>query len=353
MNATWGNHFKITIFGESHGEAIGVVIDGVPSGIALDHATLAHEMARRAPGQTDTSTPRREADAVQLLSGVFQGYTTGAPLCAMIQNTNTISKDYDPSKLRPGHADFTAWVKYKGFADYRGGGHFSGRLTAPLVYAGAIAKQVLSQSGIQIGARILSICDITDSAAAPERIIEASKSDFPVVNASLREPMRAAILSAKAEEDSVGGVVECVATGLPVGKGAPLFGSVEGSIASMMFAIPAVKGIEFGLGFGLTTRRGSEVNDAMHVENGIVRHTSNHNGGILGGITNGEALVFRVAIKPTATIAKEQQTVDINTMTDTTIQSKGRHDPCIVPRALPVVEAGLAICLLDLMGEQT
>ena len=326
MSDIWGENLKISIFGESHGAAIGVVIDGLPAGITLDWEHIRAEMRRRAPGNAPFSTPRKEADEVEILSGVYEGKTTGVSLCGIVRNTDTRSKDYKPHLLRPGHADFTAFMKYGGFADPRGGGHFSGRLTAPIVFAGAIAKQILSARGIEITANIAQI----------------GQTKTP--------PFDDEILCVKAEGDSVGGAIECVINGISAEIGAPIFGSVESKISAMMFSIPAVKAVEFGAGVAFAQIRGSEANDEFYIENGKILTKTNNNGGINGGITNGMPIVFRVTIKPTPSISREQNTVDIERMENTTIEIEGRHDPCIVPRAVVVIEAAAALCILDLMG---
>ena len=361
MSGTWGRSIRLTIFGESHGPAVGMVLDGLPPGFPVDWADVSREMARRAPGSGELSTRRAETDSYEILSGMFEGKTTGAPLTALIRNEDARSSDYSPHILRPGHADWTALVKYKGHADHRGGGRFSGRLTAPLVCAGAIAKQVLRRDGIDVGARIVRIYDAEDTSLdtcgaaiwhgeAAARVIAASKKTFPAADDAAGERMKAAILRAKQEGDSVGGVIECAATGLPAGWGEPFFGSVESSVASMMFSIPAVKGIEFGAGFGFARLRGSEANDPLEYDEGglRVRAATNRNGGVNGGISNGHAVIFRVAVKPTPTIGKEQRTVDIASGETVLAAFGGRHDPCIAPRAVPAIEAGLALCLLDL-----
>ncbi len=350
----WGEQFRVTIFGESHGEGIGVVIDGIPGGIPLDLEEIRQEMGRRAPGKNSMSTPRNEKDEVKILSGFFDGKTTGTPLAGVIYNTNTISKDYTPELIRPGHADFTGFMKYGKFHDYRGGGHFSGRLTAPIVFAGAIAKQILKQEGICIGAHILQVGSIVDRAfdpinGSPELYDSIRKQAFPTLDAEAGDTMQAYILEKKNELDSVGGIIECGVTGLPVGLGNPFFGSVESRISSMMFSIPAVKGIEFGDGFGFAEMTGSLANDEFCVEDEVIRTRTNHNGGINGGITNGMPMLFKVAIKPTPSIAKPQRTVNLKTMENTELSVHGRHDPCIVHRAVPVVEAGCAIALLDML----
>ena len=321
-----------TIFGESHGPAIGVVMTGLPGGLELNMEAVAAEMARRAPGKDKTSTARKEADKVQILSGMFEGKTTGTPLCAVIPNTDTRSKDYSKLKdlPRPGHADYTASLRYGGFADYRGGGHFSGRLTAPLVFAGAVAKQILAQRGIVVTSRI----DLLGGVANPTA-----------------EQIDEIILAAKAEADSVGGAVQCVVSGVPAGFGAPDLGeNAEGIFAKHLFAVPGVKGIEFGAGFGFANMRGSEANDPFVMEGDTVCTLTNHAGGINGGITNGMPLVFRVAMRPTPSIGKQQQTVSLSAKTNETLTVEGRHDPCIVKRALPVIEAAAALAVCEIMG---
>ncbi len=326
---TFGEQLKLSIFGESHGNGIGMVIDGLPPGLAVDEAFIAAEMARRAPGNSSQSTPRKEADQVELLSGVFNGVTTGAPICGMIRNTNTRSKDYTPELPRPGHADLTAHIKYNGYTDYRGGGHFSGRLTAPLVFAGALCKSLLAKNDISVTAKITEIGGITGD--------------------GLTEAMEDAILRAGNEGDSVGGIIETSAANLPAGLGSPFFGSVESRLASMLYSIPAVKGVEFGDGFSLAKMRGSEANDAIVCSGPNYRTRTNHNGGINGGITNGMDLLFRVGIKPKPSISKPQDTVNLLTGEPATLEVHGRHDPCIVPRAVCVVEAAAAIVLADLL----
>ena len=321
-----------TIFGESHGPSIGVVMTGLPSGLELDMEAVGLEMARRAPGRDKTSTPRKEADAVEILSGLFEGKTTGTPLCARIANTDTRSRDYSKLKdcPRPSHGDYTASVRYGGFADYRGGGHFSGRLTAPLVFAGAVAKQILAQRGITVESRI----DLLGGVANPTA-----------------EQIEEIILAAKADADSVGGAVRCTVSGVPAGFGAPDLGeNAEGIFAKHMFAVPGVKGIEFGAGFGFASMRGSEANDPFVMDGDAVRTLTNHAGGINGGITNGMPLVFRVAMRPTPSIGKPQQTVSLSNHTNETLTVEGRHDPCIVKRALPVLEAAAALAVCEIMG---
>ena len=348
MRNVWGESLQISIFGESHGEGAGIVIGGLPAGFALDFDALKAEMARRAPGKDGLSTTRKEPDDAEILSGLFDGKTTGAPLCAFIRNTDTRSRDYEPMLPRPGHADYAAFLKYAGHADYRGGGHFSGRLTAPLVFAGAVAKQLLRKENIEIYGKIGSIYNIEDETADMKSFIEAAGKPFPVYNDARGEEMKAAILAAKNQGDSVGGVIEFAVVGVPGGLGEPFFSSVESRLSSMLFSIPAVKGVEFGGGFALAGMKGSKANDAMTAEGGKIRFLSNHNGGVTGGITTGEPIRFSVAVKPTPSIAKRQKTVDLTNNEAAEITVKGRHDPCIVPRAVPVVEAAAAICILDL-----
>ncbi len=354
MSNVWGKNIKVSLFGESHGAGIGVVLGGLPAGEDIDIAAIAAQMQRRAPGQNETSTTRREMDEVEVLSGLFNGKTTGAPVCGIIRNHDTDSTAYTPNLPRPGHADLTAHIKYKGFNDYRGGGHFSGRLTAPLTFVGSLAKQLLARQGIFIGSHIQQIADVCDTpfiTVEPELLQKLEKARFPLLDESMQEPMREAILATKAENDSVGGIIECAACGILAGVGSPFFESLESTISAMMFAIPAVKGIEFGSGFDFALMRGSEANDEIYTEAGIIKTLTNHSGGINGGIANGMPLVFRVVIRPTPSIGIAQKTVNLATMQNTQINIQGRHDPCIVPRAAVVVEAALALCLLDALLE--
>jgi chorismate synthase len=353
MSGNWGDRLKLSLFGESHGPAIGVVVDGLPPGFVPDWEGVRADMARRAPGRGALTSPRRESDEWEVLSGLYEGAATGAPLCAVIRNTDTRSSDYDRGVMRPGHADMAAFVKYGGYADHRGGGHFSGRLTAPIVFAGALARQILRADGIKIGSRILSIHGVRDVDATPEEILAVSGAgrELPVCSAERGERMRAEIEAARACGDSVGGVIECVALGTPPGWGEPFFRSVESVVAEMMFSIPAVKGVEFGDGFALADVRGSESNDQMRMDDGHVAYSTNRGGGIAGGISNGQPIILRVAVKPTPTITKPQTTVDILRSETLEHSFTGRHDPCIAPRAAPVIEAGLALCLLDLRKE--
>ncbi len=352
MSSTFtGLALRLSIFGQSHSEAIGMTIDGLPAGLPIDLDKLQAFLNRRAPGQNDWSTPRREEDRPEFLCGLKDGFTCGAPLTAIIHNNNTRPKDYSQLKItpRPGHADYTAEVKYRGFQDYSGGGHFSGRLTAPLCIAGGVLKQMLESKGITVDARIAAIAGILD-----ESPFTASVADkrFPVVDDAVGEQMRQAIAAARAEGDSVGGVIECVVRGVPAGIGEPMFDGIENQIARVLFAVPAVKGIEFGAGFAAANMRGSENNDPFTVRDGKVETLTNNAGGILGGISNGMPVVFRVAVKPTPSIAKEQQSVNLNTMQPEALNITGRHDPCIVPRAVPVIEAAAALAISDLiLGE--
>lgn len=342
------------IFGESHGPAIGVVLEGVPAGLELDLEQVQKELDRRKPGQDPTATARKESDLVEVLSGVFEGKTTGAPLAMVIHNSDQHSKDYESIRYtpRPSHGDYAGFIKSKGCLDYRGGGHFSGRLTAPLVAAGAVAKQVLAGHGVKVGAHISSIYGICDAALEnPEDLKDVAAKVFPVLDDSKGEEMRQAILEAKEEQDSVGGAIECAVTGLPAGLGAPDFGcNVEGIFSQYLFAVPAVKGIEFGAGVAFSLMRGSEANDPFAVEDGKVVTKTNHAGGVNGGITNGMPVTFEVTIRPTPSIALPQESVDLRTGEEVEIEIKGRHDPCIVPRAVPVIEAAAALAACALLG---
>ena len=344
-----------TIFGESHGPAIGVTLTGVPAGLELDWAAIEKDMARRAPGKSPLATARKEADQVQVLSGVFEGKTTGSPLCAMIANTDTRSADYSKTRdlARPGHADYPAHVRYQGFNDYRGGGHFSGRLTAPLVFAGAIAKQILAQRGITVGAHISSIYGVNDEALEDwDTLKGVADKDFPVLNDEKGQEMQEAILEAKEEQDSVGGSIECGVFGLPAGYGSPDFGeNAEGIFSQYLFAVPAVKAVAFGAGTAFSLMRGSEANDPLYVdEQGHVGAEQNCAGGINGGITNGMPLVFEVTMRPTPSIARTQFTIDMSRMENAQLELQGRHDPCVVPRAVPVIEAAAAMAACQLLG---
>ena len=346
MSSTYGENIRVTVFGQSHSAGIGVTIEGIPAGNEIDLERLNAFLARRAPGQNAWSTARKEADTPEFLCGVFEGKTCGTPITAVIRNNDTRSNDYTQLKIipRPGHADYTAEVKYNGCQDYRGGGHFSGRLTAPLCVAGGICLQLLEREGIHVLSRIASIGGVEDEGELTE---STAAKEFPVVSDERGAAMRELIAAKRAEGDSVGGVVECVITGLPVGLGDPMFGGMENRIAGIVFGIPAVKGLEFGAGFAAARMSGSENNDAYEMVDGAVHAKTNTAGGILGGITNGMPLVFRAAFKPTPSIAKAQESVNLSTNENTVLEISGRHDPCIVPRAVPVVEAAAAIAVYD------
>ena len=359
MASYWGRSLHMSLYGESHGGGLGVVLDGLPPGEPLDEAALRAQMTRRAPGQHDWATPRREADLPEILSGYYRGRTTGTPLSAMIRNSDTRSRDYEQheTRPRPGHADLTGLLRYEGAGDPRGGGHFSGRVTSPLCFAGGVALQILRRRGVEVYAHIARIGAVEDTAVDPARpdmaaLATVAARAFPVIDEAAGRRMVELIQAAKAEEDSVGGVIEVVATGLPAGIGDPMMGGIEPQIASLLFAVPAVKGLEFGAGFAATLRRGSENNDAMGIETAAdgtrrVRHLTNHAGGADGGIANGMPIVCRVAIKPTSSIGKPQASVDLEQLTEEELLVVGRHDPCIVPRVVPVLEGAVALVLLD------
>ena len=357
MSSTYGEHLKLSIFGQSHGAAIGMTLDGIPAGLSVDFEVLQAFLNRRAPGRNDWSTPRKEEDRPEFLAGILDGFTCGAPIAAAIHNTNTRSGDYAnlADCPRPGHADYTAQVKYGGFQDAAGGGHFSGRLTAPLCIAGGLCLQWLGEMGIRIGGKISEIAGILDEDALdplnPD--LSAIPTDFPVLSAPSAKRMQEAIAQARAEGDSVGGVVECWITGLPAGLGEPMFGGVESRIAQIVYGIPAVKALEFGVGRTAANLRGSQCNDPFTVEKGQVRTLTNNAGGILGGITNGMPVVFRTTFKPTPSISRPQRSISLIRGEDTELIVKGRHDPCIVPRAVPVVEAAAAIAVYDLILSNT
>ena len=355
MSSTYGENLKLSIFGQSHAPAIGMTLDGIPAGLPVDLNILQAFLNRRAPGQNDYSTPRREEDRPEFLSGLLDGHTCGAPLAAIIRNTNTRSKDYSNLKdcPRPGHADYTAQVKYGGFQDVAGGGHFSGRLTAPLCIAGGLCKQWLEAREIRVGAHIAAIAGVRDEAFDPiQPELDRVGTDFPVLNPEAGAKMREAIAAARMKLDSVGGIIECAVTGLPAGLGEPMFGGVESRIAQIVYGIPAVKGVEFGIGFEAADLLGSENNDPFRMENGIVVTSTNNCGGILGGITNAMPLIFRAAVKPTPSISQPQQSICLSRGENQELVVKGRHDPCIVPRAVPVVEAAAAIAIFDLLLAQ-
>lgn len=358
MSGIWGKNVQVSIFGESHGVAIGITINGLPPGLEVDMEQVLFEMARRAPGRNELTTPRKEKDQPEILSGLLDGKTTGAPLTAIIWNTNTRSKDYSLLKnvMRPGQADYPGRVRYKGHNDHRGSGHFSGRITAPLVFAGAICKQWLAQKGVTVGSHIQSIGMIEDESFAEqnevtlEQIQSFKEQQLPLFNAEKETEIKDLIVEAKEDGDSVGGVVETFVLGLDAGYGNPFFDSVESQLAHLAFAVPAIKGIEFGTGFDITKMRGSEANDEYYYdEHGQIKTRSNNNGGIIGGITYGMPVVFRAAVKPPASIKKKQQTINVEEGKAAELEVEGRHDPCIVPRVLPVLEAVTALGLMDLM----
>lgn len=358
MSSTWGNNIIISIFGESHGRAIGITMDGLPPGITLDLEEIKVEMNRRAPGKDTISTTRSEKDEFQILSGYFNQRTTGTPLCAIIENTNTKPRDYEKTKdlIRPGHADYTGSEKYLGFNDYRGGGHFSGRLTATISFAGAIAKQILKSKGILVGGHIKSIGNIEDKSFdhidVDEDLLERLKwSKIPTIDKEKEVEMEKLILDVKEEKDSIGGVVEILVLNVVPGLGSPFFHSIESKISQIVFSIPGVKGIEFGRGFDISKMTGSQANDEFYIEDGKIKTYTNNNGGILGGISNGMPIIFKVALKPTPSIGKTQRTVHMGKMENKEIEIVGRHDPCIVIRALPVLEAAAALAILDLLME--
>lgn len=350
MSSTFGEHLHLSVFGQSHGPAIGMTLDGIPAGLDVDFDKLQHFLQRRAPGANAYSTPRKESDEPEFLSGIVNGKTCGAPIAAIIANTNTRSQDYDNLKScpRPGHADYTAQCKYHGWQDAAGGGHFSGRLTAPLCIAGGLCLQWLEARGIHIGAHLQQIGHIQDipfDAVNPQ--LADIAPDFPVLDSKAGKQMQALITQVRQDGDSIGGIIECAVTGLPAGIGEPMFGGVENRIAQILFGIPAIKGVEFGNGFACAALRGSENNDAFTVIDGQIQTCTNDCGGILGGITNGMPLITRVAVKPTPSIAKPQQSVMLDTMTTHSLTVSGRHDPCIAPRAVPVVEAAIALAICD------
>ncbi|MBQ3424065.1 MAG: chorismate synthase [Clostridia bacterium] len=354
MSNLLGERYRVQIFGQSHSDMIGAVIEGLPAGIRPDMEAISRFMARRAPGSGALSTARRESDTPRIVSGLNdRGETCGAPLCVLIANADVRSGDYDRLRdvPRPGHADYTAWVKYDGHNDIRGGGQFSGRLTAPLCFAGALALQLLSGMGIEVKARIQSIAGIEDMPMDPVRppLDAIPISGLPVIDAAAAKRMEAAILEARQAGDSVGGVVECYATGLPAGLGEPMFDGVENRLARALFGIPAVRGVEFGLGFAAAALRGSDHNDAFDVNGHAIVTRTNRHGGALGGITSGMPLVLRAAFKPPPSIACPQDSVSLSMHTPAPLTVGGRHDPCIVPRAVPCVEAVTACVLLDMM----
>ncbi|MDD2371119.1 MAG: chorismate synthase [Firmicutes bacterium] len=360
MNSIYNGNITLSIFGESHGEAVGIVIDGLPPGMELDMESIREEMDRRKPGTSKLATPRQEDDQVQLISGFFEGRTTGAPLCGIIFSKDTKSKDYSELKvkMRPGHSDYSGAVHYRGFNDYRGGGHFSGRLTAPLVFAGAVAKEYLKNYGVEIGAHLKQVHSVEDisfndldkhiKTIVYQELLQSLRGmRVPVLRASVGEEIEKVIIDAKSEGDSVGAIIECMAVGVKAGLGSPFFNSLESKIASLAFSVPGVKGISFGAGFGFADMKGSEANDPYFIEEGVVSLKSNNNGGIIGGISVGSPIVFSVVMKPTPSISKKQETINIETNENTELEIVGRHDACIAIRGIPVIEGILAIALLD------
>lgn len=358
MSSIWGDNIKISIFGESHGAAIGVTIDKLPSGKKVDIDAIDNFMKKRRPGESSLTTARKEGDKAEIISGIHNGYTTGSPLTAIIKNNDIRSSDYQSicNLARPSHADYAAFIKYNGFNDRHGGGHFSGRLTAPLVFAGAICLQILCEKGIDIAAHIKSIENIEDESfdeinITKQQLLGLAQKDFPVLDDQKADIMRQAVFQAHKDADSVGGIIECAVIGVPTGLGNPMFNGIENKISSIIFGIPAIKGIEFGKGFAVTKLRGSRANDEIYFD-GSVKTYTNNNGGITGGLANGMPIVFRVAIKPTPSIARTQRTIDMKSLKSSTLEIKGRHDPCIVLRCVPCIEAAAAIAILDLlMGE--
>ena len=351
MSSTYGEILKFSIFGQSHGPAIGMTLDGIPAGLPVDTEALQTFLARRAPGSNAYSTPRKEADKPEFLSGIVDGYTCGAPIAAIITNTNTRSGDYSELKdcPRPGHADYAAQMKYKGFQDVAGGGHFSGRLTAPLCIAGGLCKQWLERKGIRIGAHISVIAGVADEPVRLDWVhpdLDSIGKDFPVINPEAGKKMIDEIAKAKEDGDSVGGVIECVVTGLPAGLGDPMFDGMESKLAQIIYGIPAVKGLDFGSGFTGSYLRGSQNNDPYTVKDGKVQTLTNHAGGILGGMSDGSDVIIRAYVKPTPSIFSTQHTVN-KALENIDIQIKGRHDPIIVPRAVVVMESMAAITMLD------
>ncbi len=351
--STFGKAIEINLFGESHGEAIGIVINNLPAGIKLDLALIDEALTKRRP-KTALSTSRQEPDEYEIISGYFNGYTTGSPLTFIIKNKDVRSADYTPNILRPSHADYTAHLKYDNFQDYRGGGHFSGRITAPLMILGAICSQILTNKGIVIGSHLASIKDESDQSfkdivPSIDILKTLNSSQFPLLDSTKKDVFERLILNAKENQDSVGGTVETMILGLPAGFGDPFFESIESVISHLIFSIPGVKGLEFGAGFEITKLNGSEANDTFYLDNGQIKTKTNHSGGIQGGISNGMPIIFKTAIKPTASIAKAQKTVNIDKMEEVTLNLKGRHDPSIVHRALHVINAVTNYAILEVI----
>lgn len=353
MSSTWGNNIKVSIFGESHGEAIGTVLEGIPAGQKINFDEIICQLNRRKPRNDGFTTSRKETDNFKILSGIFKGHTTGTPICAVFYNEDADSSLYKDLVFRPGHADYTAHVRYQGFEDYRGGGHFSGRLMCPLVFAGSICRQILENKGIFLGSHISSVGNINDKSFDPVNVSKASlknisQSEFPVIDQEVKSIIERKILSIKSQGDSVGGTIECAIVGVPAGLGNPIFDNIESKISSIIFGIPAVKGIEFGRGFDSSKILGSENNDNYILKEGKISTETNNHGGILGGISSGMPIIFKVAFKPTPSIAKKQITIDAKNNSPKILELSGRHDPCIVLRAAPIVESAAAIAILDI-----
>jgi chorismate synthase len=354
--SSFGTVIHIDLFGESHGPKIGIVIHNLPAGLRLDQERIQAALSRRRPS-SDLATARQESDPYEIVSGYFNDHTTGTPLTILIPNQDTRSRDYEPDILRPSHSDYVAHIKYHGHHDYRGGGHFSGRITAPLVILGAICEQILEQKGVHLASHIRSIHHIEDDAFTLDNLTKETlkrlySSHFPLLDESVNPDMEAAIRAAKSDNDSVGGIVETAVIGVPAGYGDPFFDKVESLLSHLIFSIPAVKGLSFGDGFDMTRKRGSETNDAFFVENGVIKTSTNHSGGIQGGITNGMPIVFQTAIKPTSSIGLPQHTVNIKTMQEETLELVGRHDPAIVHRAVHVINAITSYAILELMARR-
>jgi chorismate synthase len=351
--STYGKNIIINLFGESHGSAIGITINNLPAGIEIDLDDITFELSKRRP-KSNLSTPRQEKDEFEFLSGYFKGKTTGSPLTVILRNADTRSRDYTPEILRPSHADYTSSVKYEGHHDYRGSGHFSGRITAPLMILGSISKQILAKNGITIASHIASIKDIkdtlfTENTLQKEVLSRLLLSDFPLLNELQEEPMKTTILNAKENKDSVGGVIETAILGISPGYGEPFFDSIESTLSHLIFSIPAVKGLSFGKGFEITTLFGSEANDSFILDNGLIKTKTNNSGGIQGGISNGMPITFSTAIKPTASIGKKQNTVNIQSMQEEVLELKGRHDPAIVHRVIHVINAITNYAILEVI----
>ena len=356
MSSNIGKYISLQIFGESHGKAIGAVIDGLPAGIELDFDKIAEQMARRAPGKDKTATPRKEDDIPEILSGMKDSVTTGAPLCAVIYNTNTRSSDYSEFEAmpRPSHADYPASIHFDGNNDLSGSGHFSGRLTAPMTFAGAVCRQILEKHGITVGGHVYSIGGVGDTAFDPvnvdaEQLNGLNTLAFPTVDKAAEDKMREKIEAARMDCNSIGGTVEIAVLGLPAGCGDIMFGSIEGRISEALFGVPAVKGIEFGAGFSFDKMLGSEANDRYVNKDGKIATVNNNNGGILGGLSNGMPIIFRAVLKPTPSISKAQETLNLNTMETETLSIKGRHDPCVVVRGLAAIENLVCFVICDIL----